>query len=164
MFQVLLAFSIGAQPAEPDMTKVTPLQKKEFLELLKTLPSRGEFFTDEGVRKASPYLHVLLALDKKDINEDYYFALLALSRGLHDAKKQHREYAVKNFAKIPIAKVVVDVARHDNQRVENKSAFEARTEQNDRAAAETAQLRVPVLPTRCVDHVLAPDEWVSVLR
>jgi hypothetical protein len=91
----------GSETDARDITKVTPEQKKEFLELLEQLPRRGEFFTDEGVQKASPFLHVLLALNKEDINENDYFALLALSRGLHDAKKEHREFAVKHFAKIP---------------------------------------------------------------
>ena len=105
MLQLLLALSIGTQP--PDIAKVTADQKKEFLALVKKLPARGEFFTDEGIEKASPFLHVLLALDKQDINENHYFALLALSRGLHDARKEHREYATKHFAKIghPVIKV-----------------------------------------------------------
>jgi hypothetical protein len=101
MIPLLLAFCSGAQGDTRDITKVTPKQKQGFFELMKTLPSRGEFVTDEGVEKASPYLHVLLALDKKDVSEGNYFALLALSRGLHDAKKEHREFAAKNFAKIP---------------------------------------------------------------
>lgn len=101
MLHFILAFSIGAQASAPDIAKVTPQEKKDFLELMKKLPSRGEFYTDEGVQKASPFLHVLLSLDKKDITEDHYFAILALSRGLHDSKKEHREFAVKNFGKIP---------------------------------------------------------------
>jgi hypothetical protein len=83
-----------------DIAKVTPEQKKAFLELLQRLPGEGEFFTKEGVQRASPFVHVLLALDENDINENYYFPLFALSRGLHDAKKEHREFAIKNFGQI----------------------------------------------------------------
>jgi hypothetical protein len=101
MLHFVLALSLGAQASAPDITKVTSQEKKDFLELMKKLPSRGEFYTDEGVQKASPFLHVLLSLDRKDVTENHYFAILALSRGLHDSKKEHREFAVKNFSKIP---------------------------------------------------------------
>lgn len=101
MLPFILALGIGTQSSAADIAKVSPQEKKDFLELMTKLPSRGEFYTDEAVQKASPYLHVLLSLDKKDITENHYFAILALNRGLHDAKKEHREYAVKNFGKIP---------------------------------------------------------------
>jgi hypothetical protein len=99
---VVLAAFCGCGPADaPDITKVTPEQKKAFLQLMAKLPSRGEFYTDEGVQMASPFLHVLLSLNEKDITADQYFAILALSRGLHDSKKEHQEFAVKQFDKIP---------------------------------------------------------------
>jgi hypothetical protein len=101
MLHLFLALTIAVQGQATEITKVTPQQKKAFLELMTKLPSRGEFYTNEGVQKAAPFLHVLLSLDKKDITEDHYFAILALSRGLHDSRKEHREFAVKNFEKIP---------------------------------------------------------------
>lgn len=101
MVLLCIAFLQGAQADHQDITKVTAEQKKAFLKFIEQLPTRGEFYTAEGVEKASPFLHVLLALDKKDIPDDNYFAIFALSRGLHDSKKQHREFAAKNFSKIP---------------------------------------------------------------
>jgi hypothetical protein len=90
-----------------DPAKVTPLQKQMFLEMLKKLPTRGEFFTEEGIQKASPFLPVLLSLNTKDVLEDQLFALLALGRGIHDSKKEHREYAAQHFEKIahPVIKL-----------------------------------------------------------
>jgi hypothetical protein len=96
-----VALTIDMKNEWTDITKVTPTQKKAFLELVMKLPTRGEFFTNEAIQKASPFLDVLLSLNKNDITENQYFALLALGRGLHDAKKEHREFAVKQFEKIP---------------------------------------------------------------
>ena len=50
--------------------QISDVQKKDFIELLKTLPTKGEFFTDEAIRKAEPYLPVLLALTESDL-ENY---------------------------------------------------------------------------------------------
>ena len=92
---------------QPKPATVTDAEKKEFIELLKKLPTRGEFFTSEGVKKAGPFLRVLLALNEKDIDENYLFALGALCRGLCD-QKEHREYAVKHFGTIshPVLKMM----------------------------------------------------------
>jgi WD40 repeat protein len=74
-------------------------QKKEFIELLKTLPTKGEFYTDDAVRRAGPYLPVLLSLTEKDIEKYDLYPFVAISRGLaHD--KKHRAYAVAHFAAI----------------------------------------------------------------
>ncbi len=51
------------------MNQVSDAQKQEFLELLKTLPTQGEFYTEETVKKAGPYLAVLFALTEKDIEK-----------------------------------------------------------------------------------------------
>jgi hypothetical protein len=98
---VLLMLALCMQLESGDIAKVTSREKQAFLKLLKTLPTRGEFFTEEGVARAAPFLHVILAMEKKDLPDGDYYALLALSRGLHDAKKEHREFAARNYAKIP---------------------------------------------------------------
>src|SRR5262245_9031578 len=91
----LLAF--GQAPAEEKA--VTEAEKKEFLKLLVTLPTRGEFFADEGVAKAVPYTRVLLALTEKDLENRDLYPFLALSSGLLD-RKEPRQYALANFDKI----------------------------------------------------------------
>lgn len=50
-------------------TQISDAQKKTFIEFLKTLPHKGEFFTDEAVTKADPYLPLLFALTEKDTEE-----------------------------------------------------------------------------------------------
>jgi len=57
---VTLAFGL----AEPEKD-VTDAEKKEFLKLLAGLPTQGEFFTEEAVKKVVPYTRVLLTLTKK---------------------------------------------------------------------------------------------------
>jgi hypothetical protein len=74
-------------------------QKRQFTELLKTLPHKGEFYTDEAVRRAGPYLPVLFSLTEKDIGGYDLYPFAAISRGLAD-DKQHRAYAVAHFAEI----------------------------------------------------------------
>ena len=61
--------------------KLLPLEKKAFLDLLKTLPTRGEVFTDESVKTAAHQTHVLLALTEKDLVEQGYdiYPFLVLS-------------------------------------------------------------------------------------
>ena len=66
---LLVAFAFG-QP-QPEKA-VTDNEKKEFLKLLATLPTRGEFFAEEAIPKAAPYTRVLLALTDKDL-EKYEF-------------------------------------------------------------------------------------------
>ncbi|MDT5120616.1 MAG: hypothetical protein QOC96_98 [Acidobacteriota bacterium] len=86
--------------------EVSDTQKKEFVELLKTLPVKGEFFTEEAIEKAGPYLPVLFALTREDIEKYDIYPFLALSSGLCD-QKEHREYAVSHFGEIrhPILKL-----------------------------------------------------------
>ena len=79
--------------------QVSVAQKKEFIKLLQILPYEGEFYTDEGIEKAGPYLPVLFALTEKDIKRYDIYPFVALSRGLCDQKK-HRDYAVRHFAEI----------------------------------------------------------------
>jgi len=80
-------------------TPVTDAEKKEFLELLGKLPARCEFYTDEGVTRAGPYLRVLLALTEKDIDKYPFYPFAVLSRQLCD-RKEHQVYAVNQFDKI----------------------------------------------------------------
>jgi hypothetical protein len=80
-------------------TQISDAQKKTFIELLKTLPVKGEFFTDEAVTKAAPYLPVLFALTEKDIQQYDVYPFLALSRGLCN-HRMHRDYATRHFAEI----------------------------------------------------------------
>lgn len=75
-------------------------RKKEFLNLLRTLPTKGEFYTEEAIRKAKPFLPVLLSLTEKDIekyNDIYPFAVL--SGGLA-IEKENRVYVRAHFAEI----------------------------------------------------------------
>ncbi len=93
-------FIIGlTTPTCQESKRVTVAEKKEFLKLLETLPSKGEFFTKEAIDKAAPYTRVLLALTPKDIEKYDIYRFLALSRGLLDRKK-YREYGVRHFANI----------------------------------------------------------------
>ena len=79
--------------------QVSETRKREFIELLRTLPRKGEFFTDESVKKAGPYLPALFALTEKDIEGYDIYPFGALSRGLCD-RKAHRKYAVRHFREI----------------------------------------------------------------
>ena len=80
-------------------SQVSEAQKKEFIELLKGIPHKGEFFTEEAITKAAPYLHILFALTEKDIEKYDIYPFVALSRGLCD-QKDERNYAVRNFVYI----------------------------------------------------------------
>jgi hypothetical protein len=90
----------------PKAKEVTAEEKAAFLQLLTTLESGGEFFTEEAVKKAAPHTRVLLSLTAKDIEKYDVYPFLALSRSLCELKEP-REYAVKHFGKIahPIMRV-----------------------------------------------------------
>ena len=93
---LLVALALGqAQPQKP----VTDAEKKEFLKLLVSLPTRGEFFAEEAIPKAAPYTRVLLALTEKDLEKCDIYPFLALSAGLM-GQKDARQYATANFGKI----------------------------------------------------------------
>jgi hypothetical protein len=98
MFAILFFGALVIGETQPDKA-VTEAEKKEFLELVAKLPTKGEFFTDEAVGKASPFTRVLLALTEKDLEKRDLYPLLALSRGLIDRKKP-RQYGLANFGKI----------------------------------------------------------------
>ena len=91
---ILLAFTTGQHTKQ-----VSDTQKADFIRLLKTLPVKGEFYTNAAVKKAGPYLPVLFALTEDDIKGYDLYPFIALSRGLCDQKKR-RDYAVRHFAEI----------------------------------------------------------------
>jgi len=78
---------------------VSPSQKQDFIRMVHDLPHQGEFFTEEAVTRAAPYLPVLLALTDKDLNGQDFYPFAAISRGLCDRKPQ-REYVLKHFSDI----------------------------------------------------------------
>lgn len=79
--------------------KVSDAQKKTLIELLKTLPTKGEFYTEESVKKAASHLPVLIALTEKDIEMYDIYPFLALSSDLFE-NKEHRKYATRHFSEI----------------------------------------------------------------
>jgi hypothetical protein len=87
-------------PYQPAANKqVSHAKKREFIEVLKKLPHKGELFTEEGVKKAGPYLPVLFALSERDIEGYDLYPFLALSRGLCSVRR-HRGYAIRHFTAI----------------------------------------------------------------
>jgi hypothetical protein len=94
LFMILLVLAPGLGSSQ-----ISDSQKQEFLNLLKVLPSKGEFYTDDAISKAGPYLPVLLALTEKDIEEYDLYPFLAVSRGLCD-HQEHRDFAIRNFSTI----------------------------------------------------------------
>lgn len=80
-------------------TYITEIRKQEFIDLLQTLPHKGEFFTDDAIAKAGPYLPTLFALTEADLAEYDIYPFGALSRGL-SSHLEHRKYALRNFSKI----------------------------------------------------------------
>src|SRR5262249_40551652 len=98
MFVTMLVVALSSGQPRPDK-EVTEAEKKEFLKLLATLPTRGEFFTEEAVKKAVPYTRVLLALTEKDLKNYDLYAFGALSAGLR-GHKEARQYAAAHFGKI----------------------------------------------------------------
>lgn len=105
MIAVFLTILLSLAPCQA-LNQISDGQKRDFIQLLKTLPVKGEFFTDEAIDKAGRYLPVLFALTEKDIEKYDIYPFLALSRGLCD-RKVHRDYAVRHFGEIrhPILKL-----------------------------------------------------------
>ncbi len=98
MIAALLTILFFFAPSQAT-NQISDAQKRDFIELLKTLPHKGEFFTDESVKKAGPYLPVLFALTEKDIEKYDIYPFAALSRGLGE-RREHRDYASRHFAQI----------------------------------------------------------------
>ena len=91
-------------PEQTPASQISEAQKKQFIQLLKTLPHKGEFFTDDAVKTAGPYLPILLALTDKDIEGLDIYPFAALSRGLCDVK-ENRVYATNHFQEIQHAEL-----------------------------------------------------------
>jgi hypothetical protein len=98
MYATLLVIAFALDHPQPEKA-VTDVEKKEFLKLLATLPTRGEFFAEDAVPKAAPYTRVLLALTEKDLEKYDLYPFLALSAGLM-GHKEARQYAAATFGKI----------------------------------------------------------------
>jgi tricorn protease-like protein len=98
-FLILLAIVLMVCVATLAGQNATDAQKQEFIELLKTLPTKGEFYTEESVRKAGPYLPVLLSLTEKDLEKRDLYPFVAMSAGL-SKDKQHRAYVLAHFTDI----------------------------------------------------------------
>src|SRR5262245_50941326 len=94
----LFLFALALAQPQPEKA-VTDAEKKEFFKLLTTLPTRGEFFTEEGIAKAVPYTRVLLSLTEDDLKGRDIYPFLALSAGLM-AHKKSREVGLKSFHQI----------------------------------------------------------------
>ena len=98
MIAKLLTFLLVLTPCQAT-NQISEAQKKEFIKLLQTLPFKGEFYTDEAVEKASPYLPVLFAFTEKDIKKRDIYPFVAISRGFGYQKK-HQDYGVRHFGEI----------------------------------------------------------------
>ncbi len=95
---IVLLAALTLMQAQADKP-VTDAEKKEFLELLAKLPTRGEFFTEEAIAKAAPYTRVLLALTEKDVGDRDLYPFGTLSSGLLGREKP-RQYGLSHFNKI----------------------------------------------------------------
>src|SRR5437016_1472162 len=90
MILYILLLLLLVPPQQAPANPISDAQKKQFIELLKTLPHKGEFFTDDAVKTAGPYLPVLFALTDKDIEGYDIYPFAAISRGLCDVKEHLR--------------------------------------------------------------------------
>jgi hypothetical protein len=93
---ILLFFSYAESQT---VNKVSDVQKEDLIKLLKMLPVKSEFYTDEAINKAQNSMPILFAFSEKDLEKYDIYPFLALSRGLAD-RKNHQEYAVKHFLEI----------------------------------------------------------------
>jgi hypothetical protein len=99
MIGFILLMLLALTPQQSAASQISDAQKKDLLNLLQTLPHKGEFFTDDAIKSAGPYLPVLFALTDKDIEGYDIYPFAALSRGLCDIK-EHRQYATGHFGEI----------------------------------------------------------------
>jgi hypothetical protein len=94
----LFLIALALAQAQPEKG-VTDAEKKALFKLLPTLPTRGEFFAEEGIAKAVPYTRVLLSLTEDDLKGRDIYPFLALTAGLM-AHKEAREVGFKSFDQI----------------------------------------------------------------
>jgi len=78
---------------------VSRKEKAEFIEMIQTLPTKGDFFTAEAVERAVPFAPVLLSLTEADLTGHDLYPFLALARGLLDRAEQ-RAFFTQHFAEI----------------------------------------------------------------
>jgi hypothetical protein len=98
MIRVVLAMILMSLTIQEN-SSVSKQQKEAFIQLLQALPTKGEFFTDEAVKEAGPYISVLFALTESDVENYDLYGFLAISRGLSEDAK-YRRFGVQNFNKI----------------------------------------------------------------
>src|SRR5262245_39914000 len=99
MIRAIISVALVLQSQPQTEKRVTEGEKKAFLKLLATLPTRGEFYAEEAIPRAAPHIRVLLALTEKDLANADSYPFLALSAGLN-GNKDARRYAAANFARI----------------------------------------------------------------
>ena len=99
MIAPIFTFLLVLSPLQAPTNHISDVQKKEFIKLLGTLPHKAEFFTDDAVKTAQPYLPVLFALNEKDLEKYDIYPFGAISRGLCD-DKANRDYAVIHFGEM----------------------------------------------------------------
>src|SRR5258708_37026201 len=99
MIGFILLMLVVVTPQQSPANQISDVQKKDFINLLKTLPHKGEFFTGDAIKTAGPYLPVLFALTDKDIEGYDIYPFAALSRGLCD-DENNRRYATAHFGDI----------------------------------------------------------------
>ena len=108
IYCALFILSISADLSAQNTKDVSLAEKKKFLRLLDALPmdSDHEFFTEESVNKAAPFIRTLFALTEEDIDKDHIPPLLGLSRDLCD-REESRAYSLNSFQTIrhPIIKL-----------------------------------------------------------
>ena len=56
MIGSILTILLVLAPYQAPAQQISDAQKKDFLNLLKSLPQKGEFFTDDAIKTAGPYL------------------------------------------------------------------------------------------------------------
>ena len=95
---ILMSLSFAVTLAD-DSNSVSATDKREFLALVRELPTEGELFTDKAIRKAAPHIRVLFALTKEDLEQGDIYPFAALSAGLCRDRK-YRKYGVEHFAHI----------------------------------------------------------------
>jgi hypothetical protein len=93
---ILLFFGLAKSQSENEISDV---QKADLINLMKTLPVKGEFFTDKAIDKAQNSLPVLFAFTEQDLEKYDIYPFLDLSRGLADREDQ-RKYAAEHFSEI----------------------------------------------------------------
>jgi hypothetical protein len=93
---ILIGLSLATAVAD-DSKSVSATEKREFLALVRNLPTEGEFFTDRAIRKAAPHIRVLFALTEQDLEQGDIYPFAALSTGLCRDRK-YRQYGVEHFA------------------------------------------------------------------